>query len=106
MTTQLEDLLDAVRDALVAGDFAALAQLGDNIDALADTPPEADRAAARRLRAKAERNARLLQAAARGVKAALGRLSDIASGPTLTTYDAQGRKTAVAPVALPVLRRF
>ncbi len=100
--TALEDLLDQTRDALLAGDLAALAQLGPLVEAQTDSPPRLDAAAARRLRTKADRNARLLQAAGRGINAARERLADITTGPTLTTYDARGRKAAfaAAPVAL------
>lgn len=95
----LEDLLDQTRDALLAGDISALARLGPLVEAQADTPPHLDAEAASRLRHKAERNARLLQAAGRGLRAARDRLADIAAGPTLTTYDARGRKAALAAVS-------
>lgn len=102
----LEELLDAAHDALLAGDLAALDRIGDGIEALAHSLAESDSATARRLRDKAERNARLLEAAARGVKAALGRLTEIAAGPTLTTYDSHGRRAAVSDGRGTALRRF
>lgn len=98
----LETLLDQTAEALLRGDLAALPGLTEAIEAA--TPPR-DQPSAERLRAKAERNARLLQAAARGVKAAKARLADITSGPVLTTYDARGRRESVAPFAMGQERR-
>lgn len=102
----LEELLDAAHDALLAGDLVALDRIGDGIESLAHSLAESDSATARRLRDKAERNARLLEAAARGVKAALGRLTEIASGPTLTTYDSHGRRAEVSEGRATAFRRF
>ncbi|WP_374645003.1 hypothetical protein [Tabrizicola sp.] len=93
---RLEELLDQAAEALLRGDLAALPALTEAIGAktgsLAEDAPDAGR-----LREKADRNARLAQAAARGVRAARGRLSEIASGPILTTYDALGRRASVPP---------
>jgi hypothetical protein len=102
----LEELLDQAHDALLAGDLAALDRIGAGIEPLADTLPARDHATAERLRQKAERNARLLQAAARGVKAALARLTEIAAAPTLTTYDCRGRRAEVGPMPASAVRRF
>jgi hypothetical protein len=104
MTPTLDSLLDLTADALLRGDLAALAGLTEAIEAQADTPPR-DRAAAERLRAKADRNARLLQAAGRGVRAARARLGDIATGPVLTTYDARGHRESIAAVDPAAARR-
>ena len=104
MTATLDSLLDLAADALLRGDLAALAGLTQAIEAQADTPPQ-DRAMAERLRVKADRNARLLQAAGRGVRAARARLADIAAGPVLTTYDSHGRRESVARLALGPTRR-
>ncbi|MCU0826869.1 MAG: flagellar biosynthesis protein FlgN [Tabrizicola sp.] len=106
MPLPLEDLLDRTRDALLAGDLAALATLAPEVETETDSLrplPEAD---ARRLRLKADRNARLLQSAARGLRAAQERLVQITTGPTLTTYDARGRKAVLSDAPNPVLRRF
>jgi hypothetical protein len=94
--TPLEDLLDQAFAALLAGDLAALAGLDAQIDAAAGTLPTLGEGAARRLQRKAERNAKLLQAAGRGLRAARDRMADILSGSRLTTYDSQGRKSALA----------
>lgn len=98
----LEDLLDQAAQALLAGDLASLAALAPRIES-ADLPR--DRAAAERLQAKAQRNARLLEAATRGVKAARNRVAEITRGPALTTYDARGQKAQIAPLGLDPARR-
>ena len=99
----LEDLLDAAAEALLIGDLPALSRLTPEIESAALVPP--NRAAAERLQMKAQRNARLLQAAARGVKAARLRVAEIARGPTLTTYDARGQKAQIATSGLEPARR-
>ena len=99
----LEDLLDAAAEALLAGDLSALSRLTPEIESAALAPP--NRAAAERLQAKAQRNARLLQAATRGVKAARLRVVEITRGPTLTTYDARGQKAQIAPTGFEPARR-
>jgi hypothetical protein len=93
--TPLETLLDQTREALLAGNLAALSGLDAQIAAAADALPPLDPAAARRVQRKAERNARLLLAAGRGLRAARDRTTEIVSGPRLATYDAQGRKAAL-----------
>lgn len=101
MQTDLETLLDQTRDAVLVGDLATLADLAPRVAALADDLPRLDAVAASRLIRLAERNAQLLQAATRGVRAAQCRLTEIAEGPTLTTYDARGQRAAIAlPSAL------
>lgn len=102
MALLLDDLLDQAAAALIAGDLATLAALTPQIES-ADLPQ--DRAAGERLHAKAQRNARLLEAAARGVKAARLRVAEITRGPTLTTYDAQGQKAQIAPTGIEPARR-
>jgi len=100
----LEDLLDRAAEALLTGDLAALDALAPRLEAAAAEPP-ADRTAAERVQQKALRNARLLEAAGRGVKAARNRLAEITRGSTLTTYDAFGRKSAIAPLGTTPARR-
>lgn len=99
----LEDLLDEAATALLAGDFAALAHLTPQIESA--TPDVSDRAGAERLQTKARRNARLLQAATRGVKAARLRVAEITCGPTLTTYDARGQRAQIPTTGLEPARR-
>lgn len=101
--TQLEALLDQAAAALLAGDLPALARLSPAIEAARIAPT--DRESAGRLLHKAERNARLLEAAGRGVKAARLRMAEVARGPTLTTYDARGHRAEIAPVGLTPARR-
>jgi hypothetical protein len=96
--TALEDLLDQTRDALLSGNIADLARLGPLVDTQAGLLPRLDTATADRLRRKAEGNARLLQAAGRGLRAARARLADITAGPSLTTYDERGRKASLSVV--------
>ena len=101
--TRLDDLLDAVAEALLAGDLAALARLAPEVEAATVSAP--DQSGALRLHRKAERNARLLQAATRGVKAARLRVGEIARGPTLTTYDARGRRAVIPSTSHDPARR-
>lgn len=88
-------LLEEERRVLLAGDFAALADLGDRKERLlaiaeSSTRPDAPGLAA--LRSAAEANRLLLAAALRGVRAARERLDTARSGgPALSTYDASGR---------------
>lgn len=105
MLHALDDLLDQAREAVLAGDFPALARLAPALELEAGRLPRQDRETAARLLRKAERNASLLTAAGRGVKAALSRLDAIAAGPTLATYDAQGRKAALSVEPVGPVRR-
>jgi hypothetical protein len=101
----LEDLLDQAATALVSGDLVALETLAPRIEQSAGQILQQDRAILRRLRDKATRNARLLEAATRGVKSARMRVTEIARGPTLTTYDARGHKAAIATTGAATERR-
>ncbi len=94
---KLEALLDQAASALIAGDFDALSRLTPQIDA--QPLAGADRQTAEILMEKARRNERLLDAAARGVKAASLRFSEVVRGPTLTTYDARGQKAQINALA-------
>lgn len=105
MQTPLDDLLDQTRDALIAGNLAALADLAPRVEALAEILPQIDRQSADRLRRKADRNAKLLLAATRGVRSAQQRLSEIVAGSTLVTYDARGRREALLASSIQVPRR-
>lgn len=105
MPTELEELLDQTRAALMAGELTGLAELAERTERLAAAVPRTDRATAERLRRKAERNARLLQAATRGIKAARQRLTEIGSVPVLSTYDNRGRREVVATPSTAIPRR-
>jgi hypothetical protein len=100
---QLEQLLDDAAEALLSGNLAALALLAPQIESM--ELKATDRTSAERLRTKAERNARLLEAAKRGVKAARLRVAEIVRGPALTTYDARGQKALIAPIGSEPARR-
>lgn len=93
----LETLLDLAAAALIKGDFDALTNLTPQIEA--QKLVKTDRRTAEALQAKALRNARLLDAATRGVKAARLRISEVTRGPTLTTYDARGQKAQISTLA-------
>jgi hypothetical protein len=94
---KLESLLDLVAAALIAGDFEELNRLTPQLEAQSLNTSDRDRAEA--LQAKAQRNARLLDAATRGVKAARLRITEVARGATLTTYDARGQKAQISSFA-------
>ena len=100
---QLELLLDDAAAALLSGNLAALALLTPQIESIG--LKATDRSAAERLRTKADRNARLLEAATRGVTAARLRVAEIVRGPALTTYDARGHKALIAPIGSEPARR-
>ncbi len=105
MSTQLEAVLDQTRDALIAGDFADLSKLAGKVEAMAVALPQLDRPTADRLRQKADRNARLLQAAQRGIRAARQRINEINAGPSLSTYDMHGRRAVIPGPSLLMPRR-
>lgn len=89
-------ILDAVHGALRRGDYAALpsltAAMEEAVDSLDTVPPDE----VRLLRAKLERNAACLLAAARGLRAAKRRLAEIAQARAgLSTYGATGTVTRI-----------
>lgn len=87
---QLEMMLDDAARALASGDFAALGRLTPQIDPV--KVASMDRPTAARVHVKALRNARMLEAAIRGVKLAQHRIFKITRGPVLVTYDANGQQ--------------
>ncbi len=105
MATTLENLLDAARDALLSGNLDALSGLDERVTREAAELPALSIGEAERLRRKAERNARLLTAAARGLRMARDHVIEIVSGPALSTYDSKGRKSTV-PCPARALGRF
>lgn len=101
----MDSVLDHTYRALLSGDLRGLARLTADMQ----TTPAfrvVDHAAAERIRRKAERNQRLLRAAAQGVRTARGRLAEISAEPALTTYDAKGHKASVGQVAPGQPKRF
>lgn len=104
----IEELLDRVHAALLAGDLTALA---GQLAQLEGFSPEALRevgaAGLARLRAKADRNARCLEAAGRGLRAAQRRLAEIrAAGQGLQTYDGAGQRRTFAAAGQQIARRL
>lgn len=95
---RLEQVLDRIHAAVVAGDLVQVRGLAGEVDSLlADLPRLQDQGLADRLRAKAARNATCLQAAARGVRAARRRMTEIrAAQDGLATYDGQGKRLDLA----------
>ncbi|WP_395540521.1 hypothetical protein [Neotabrizicola sp. sgz301269] len=98
---ELESLLDSARDALLAGDILKLAALADALEAAA-SPREP--AALRRSRDKAARNAALLSAAMKGLRAALRRAEELTQPDRFSTYDSSGRRGALLASTAPVRR--
>ncbi len=95
---ETEAVLDRAHDALLRGDLAALGPIAAQLDTVADLH-DVDAAMASRIRRKAERNALLLQAAARGVRVARGRLAEITAEPALRTYTASGQRESFGQVS-------
>ena len=90
-------LLDAVYLALQNADFAQLDRLGSSLLQEIEHPAVPfDAAGLHLIRRRADRNARCLQAAQRGIKSAQTRLADIhrAAGG-LVTYDRTGKRAEV-----------
>jgi hypothetical protein len=103
----LEALLDAVHAALLAGDLAALSPLAESLEAAAPPAGPPPAATAARLRAKAARNARCLEAAGRGLRAAGRRLAESrAAALGVVTYDGAGRRTLLPATAPGLARRL
>ena len=84
---QLEQLLDNVAAAILAGDMARLAELSELADAASEGFALQDQAQARRIRKKAECNARLLAAAVKGVRAARRRAVELTEAGRFSTRD-------------------
>ncbi|MDP4032547.1 MAG: hypothetical protein Q8P60_06835 [Pseudorhodobacter sp.] len=93
----LEAALDRMHQAVLAGEFENVAALEPKIEALISGLTElTDRSLSQRLASKAARNATCLQAAARGLRAALRRLAEIRSAcDGLQTYDGLGKRAEV-----------
>lgn len=95
----LSEMLEQEAAALRAGDFAALEGLAGRkaglLEDLATSPLSAGAAAA--LRSRAERNARLLEAARAGLENGMRRLRTLAApAAPLQTYDGTGQRNVLA----------
>ncbi|MEH7828647.1 hypothetical protein [Gemmobacter denitrificans] len=88
--TRLEELLDQLRAAILAGDFAAFEGIEAALDEAAVEPiPDEDLA---RLHHKTRENARLMRACGRGLRMAQRRLTEISRARDgFATYDGQGK---------------
>ncbi len=95
--TSLENTLDLLHAAARAGDIVTLGAAGAALEAdLATGAALGNPEQLVRLREKALRNQVILQAVARGIRAAQRRLDDIRSaGKELKTYDQRGKPRSV-----------
>lgn len=96
---ELERLLDDLGAAVRAADFAALPRLAPQIEAaLANLKSPPDATILGRLKAKADQNAGLLDAARRGMRSARFRLDEVRrAAQNLRTYDINGRSADIPP---------
>lgn len=105
---ELDDLLDAERGALLAGDLGGLPaivarkeRLLDRLGAAAGTAENLDR-----LKARAIANQGLIAAALEGVRSARERLAVArAGGPPLSTYDVSGKASVHGATGGTISRR-
>jgi|GEM_PF-1953035 len=107
---RLEYLLDELRQAVRAADFAAIALMAPRLEAalaeLAGASDRKDAAKLARIKAKAEGTAPLIVAARRGIAAARRRLEDARRAVSgLQTYDMRGQRAEFSPAG-PVAGRF
>lgn len=99
--------LDRMRAALIAGDLAALPALADALERLAPAnaaPGAVPLATLQALRARAAAAAAMLEATARGLRAARRRIDEVAqAGRGLATYDRSGQRSRIgaAPAVPP-----
>lgn len=103
----LEDLLDRERSLLLTGSLDGLGRIAAEKESLlsrlgSDLPSEV----LPRIREKAQRNARLLEAAGAGVRSVTRRIADLRAGPKpLSTYSPDGRKEDLGAARSKVERR-
>lgn len=94
MTDRLSNTLDAIRTALRNGEYAALADLSEQLDAALEDAASLPGADLHALRQRASDTAACLAAARSGFRAARRRLAEVAGGPAaLSTYDRDGRRS-------------
>ncbi|WP_299047560.1 flagellar biosynthesis protein FlgN [uncultured Tateyamaria sp.] len=96
---EMDDLLDAERQALLAGKLDVVNRLYDRKSRLIDALSDIGSSAAidpNELRTKIARNQELLESAADGIRSVGRRLAAIRRvRESLDTYDARGRRTSV-----------
>lgn len=105
--TPLEALLDEVRRRVRAADFSGLAEIAPRLEgALSGLGNLRDLGLLKRLMAKADENASLLDASRRGLRAARRRVDESRrAAQGLQTYDVKGRRADIAPLG-PTAGRF
>ena len=106
--SNLDALLKEERQALICGDFEAIARLFDEKQALLEqmehTMPE--RGILEPLREKLRRNHELFNQALTGLRNVANRLGDVSQvRRVLNTYDAQGRARKIDAPGAPLLER-
>ena len=96
----LEALLEETRHAVLHANFPKLAELAPQLErALSADAGRIDPQSLQRIRSKAEANARLLDAARSGIRAARMRLAEAKRTRTgLQTYDDRGRRNDIGPI--------
>lgn len=106
---RLEAALDTLHKSILAGEFGNLPNILEETERLAvRLPPIIDQSVAARLRSKANRNGLCLQAAAKGLRAAQRRLSEMntAGGTQLATYTNRGQRAAVGSGQVTMAKRL
>lgn len=95
--SQLEAIVAATTKAIRAGDLTAMAELAAQTEAaIANLAPQTDVDRISALRDLAARNAKGLEAAAKGVRAARRRLDEVISARSGTqTYDNVGKSQTI-----------
>lgn len=91
---ELEDLLDREKALLMAGAVRDLPRLADQkVRLLTRLSAATGQHGLARIRDKAQRNARLLEAAGRGIQSVTERIASLRAGPQpFSTYSADGAK--------------
>jgi|FLOH01.1.fsa_nt_gi hypothetical protein len=108
--SELMDVLDEERTAIKGGAFSDFPMLTKKIDGLTDqvlhTSKNLDPITLDKLRIAAERNQRLLDAAAQGVAAARKRGAEIRGRAlNIQTYNGSGQRSLMAPLTREFERR-
>ena len=101
----LEAVLDEAAFALKSGNLHRLSDLSDQAEVAIGGIGRPNGRPVERVRDKARRNAALIEAAIKGVKAARQRAKDLSATGQFTTYDATGHRNQVGLVPLPTTRR-
>ncbi|HMO72939.1 MAG TPA: hypothetical protein PKC84_15095 [Paracoccaceae bacterium] len=100
--------LDSLRTALIAGDLAALPGLAETLERLCpDAASGLALAELEALRARARTAGVMLEATARGLRAARRRVDEVAqAGRGLATYDRSGQRRQIGAAMASLPRRI